>query len=68
MKKYEKKKHGFPDVQGCQGCQGSILRAHHGQPLARYPFIHSEVFDQYSTYPSHPFKLSRHMAQWEIWS
>jgi hypothetical protein len=36
-------------VQAGQGSQ-----AHHRQPLARYPFIHSEEFDQYSTYASHP--------------
>ena len=33
-------------------------QAHHRQPLARYPFIHSEEFNQYWTYPSHPFNWS----------
>src|SRR6266851_6597805 len=45
-------------------------QAHHRQPLlvARYPFIHSEEFNQNSTYASHPcppFKLIRHVARWE---
>jgi hypothetical protein len=43
-------------------------QAHHRQPLARYAFIHFEEFDQYSTYPSHSFKLIRHVARWGIWS
>ena len=43
-------------------------QAHHRQPLARYPFIRSEEFDQYSTYPS-PLQIGQTRGSMgDIWS
>jgi hypothetical protein len=47
-------------------------QAHHRQLLARYPFIHSEEFDKYSTYAFRPcpplFRLIRYVARWDMWN